>query len=221
MTPFRQRMIEDMQLRGLAPKTQKMYVAVVQQLAEHYGKPPDRIDEEELRQYFLYLKNERKVSRSASTVALCGIKFFYERTLGREWQTFDLVRAPREKKLPVVLSTSEVGRILSKLHRPHYRVCLGTVYACGLRLKEGTHLQVANIDSERMNLQVRYGKGGKDRHVPLPHKTLADLRAYWKTHRHRERAKVVGKSLQKMSLPVRIGVSKKTCLTGGSRWSLA
>lgn len=183
MTSYRQRMIEDMQLRGLSPTTQKMYVAVVRQLAEYYGKSPDQIDEEELRQYFLYLKNERKVSRSTSTVALCGIKFFFERTLGREWQTFDLVRAPREKKLPVVLSIEEVGRILSSLRRPHYQVCLRTIYACGLRLKEGTHLQVENIDSERMNLQVRFGKGGKDRHVPLPHKTLVDLRTYWKTHR--------------------------------------
>jgi site-specific recombinase XerD len=177
-------MIEDMQLRGLSPKTQKKYVAVVRQLAEHYGKPPDQIDEEELRQYFLYLRNERKVSRSTSTVALCGIKFFFERTLGREWQTFALVRAPREKKLPVVLSIEEVGRILSRLRRPHYQVCLRTIYACGLRLQEGTDLQVENIDSERMNLQVRHGKGGKDRHVPLPHKTLADLRSFWKTHRH-------------------------------------
>jgi integrase/recombinase XerD len=102
-TQLRQRMIEDMQLRGLAERTQEMYVIVVRQLAEHYSKSPDLITEEELRQYFLYLKNDKQYSRSAITVALCGIKFFYEHTLKREWTTLALVRPPRERKLSVVL----------------------------------------------------------------------------------------------------------------------
>lgn len=94
MTILRQRMLEDMQLRGLAAKTQEAYLRAVGQLAAYYNKPPDQIDEEELRQYFLYLKNEKKASRSACTIAICSIKFFYERTLQREWVTFDLVRQP-------------------------------------------------------------------------------------------------------------------------------
>ncbi len=113
MTPLRQRMIEDLQLRGLSKKTQDAYVRAVRQLAEHYDKSPDRITEEELRQYFLYLKNVKRASRSACTIALCGIKFFYQYTLKREWVTFELVRPPREKKLPVVLSTAEVRRRIS------------------------------------------------------------------------------------------------------------
>ena len=186
MTKLRQRMIEDMQLRGLAEKTQESYLRVVRQLAEYYRKTPDQISEEELRQYFLYLKNVRRVSHSSCTVALCGIKFFYERTLRREWPTLELVRSPREKKLPVVLSVAEVGRILGCVSRMKYRVCLGTLYSCGLRLKEGLHLQIPDIDRDRLQIHVRHGKGGKDRYVPLPECTLKMLRQYWVTHRHPE-----------------------------------
>ena len=183
-TRLRQRMIEDMQLRGLAERTQQMYVAAVRQLAEHYGKSPDLITEEELRQYFLYLKNDKQYSRSTCTIALCGIKFFYEHTLQQEWPTLTLVRPPRERKLPVILSREEVCRILSCLRKPHYRVCLSTIYSCGLRLQEGVHLQVSDIDSARMMIHIHQGKGNKDRYVPLPQRTLELLREYWVTHRH-------------------------------------
>jgi integrase/recombinase XerD len=184
MTPLRQRMIEDLQLRGLSERTQEMYVRAVRQLADHYHKSPDRITEEELRDYFLYLKNVKHYSRAASTIALCGIKFFYEQTLKREWTTLTFVRAPREQKLPVVLSLEEVRTILGHLHLFRYRACLTTIYSCGLRLQEGTHLQVPDIDSARMLVHVRCGKGAKDRYVPLPPRTLALLRDYWATHRH-------------------------------------
>jgi len=161
-----------------------MYVRAVRQLAEHYRKSPDLISEEELRQYFLYVKNVKQYSRSASTIALCGIKFFFEQTLHRDWTTLRFVRAPREKKLPVILSLEEVHRLLDCVRLPRYRVCLTTIYSCGLRLQEGTHLKVPDIDSSRMLIHVRHGKGGKDRYVPLPHRTLARLRQYWVTHRH-------------------------------------
>jgi site-specific recombinase XerD len=184
MTELRKRMIECLQLRGLSERTQEMYVRAVRQLAEHSRKSPDVITEEELRQYFLYIKNVKQYSRSASTIALCGIKFFFEYTLNRDWTTLSFVRAPREKKLPVVLSLEEVRRILGCVRRPSYRVCLSTIYSCGLRLQEGTHLQVPHIDSSRMLVHVRRGKGGKDRYVPLPHRTLQLLREYWVTHRN-------------------------------------
>jgi integrase/recombinase XerD len=182
-THLRQRMIEDMQLRGLAGRTQAAYVAAVRQLAEHYGKAPDQIGDEELRQYFLYLTNEKKASSSAITIALCAIKFLYEQTLHQEWPTLALVRPPRERRLPVVLSREEVHRILGCLRRPCYQACLSTIYSCGLRLQEGVHLQVSDIDSARMLINVR-GKGNKDRYVPLPGRTLELLRVYWATHRH-------------------------------------
>lgn len=183
-TPLRQRMIEDMQLRGLSAKTQRVYVMAVRQLAEHYGKSPDQITDEELRQYFLYLTNEKKASRSACTIALCALKFLYERTLKQEWPTLSFVRPPRERKLPVILSVEEVHQLLGCLRQLHYRACLSTIYSCGLRLQEGVRLQVPDIDSARMLLHVRQGKGRKDRYVPLPEKTLVLLRRNWVTHRH-------------------------------------
>jgi integrase/recombinase XerD len=184
MTPLRQRMIEDMQLRGLSEKTQDAYVRAVRQLAEHCGKSPDCINEEELRLFFLHLKNDKLVSSSTLTVALSGIKFFYEHTLRREWTTLDLVRPARQKKLPVVLSIAQVRRILEHIRHPRYRVCLSVIYACGLRLGEGVHLQVRDIDGDRMVIHVRHGKGNKDRYVPLPHCILEMLREFWCTHRH-------------------------------------
>jgi len=168
MSALRQKMIEDMQLRGFAERTQEAYLNAVRQLAKHYHKPPDQIEEEELRQYFLFLKNEKHAARNTCTIALCGIKFFFQHTLGREWKTFELLRPPKEKKLPVVLSVEEVKRVLVCIHRSRYRVCLTTIYACGLRLLEGVRLQVKAIDGERQLLHISQGKGGKDRYVPLP-----------------------------------------------------
>jgi integrase/recombinase XerD len=186
MTSLRQRMVEDMQLRGLSEETQEAYVRAVRQLAEHYGKSPQRISDEELRQYFLHLTNVKQLSSSTIKVALYGIKFLFQHTLRKEWPTLDLVRPRREKKLPVVLSVAEVQRVLGIIRRPRYRVCLSTIYACGLRLSEGVHLQVRDIDSDRMMVHVRKGKGAKDRYVPLPVPTLEMLRRYWCTHRHPE-----------------------------------
>jgi site-specific recombinase XerD len=177
-------MIEDMQLRGLSENTQVAYVLAVRQLAEHYSKSPDQITEEELRQYFLYLRNVKHVSPSTFTVTLSAIKFLYRYTLKRTWPTLDMARSSREKKLPVVLSTDEVRRVLHCIRRPHYRACLSTIYACGLRIGEATHLQVRDIDSDRMVVYVRHGKRSKDRYVPLPQGILVILRQYWCTHRH-------------------------------------
>jgi site-specific recombinase XerD len=176
-------MIECLQLRGFSRRTQEMYVRAVRLLAEHYHKP-DLITEEELRQYFLYVKNVKKWSRAASTISICGIKFFFQQTLNRDWTTLTFVRAPREKKLPVILTPGEVSKILGRVRLVRYRVCLWTIYSCGLRLQEGTHLQVRDIDSARKMVHVRHGKGAKDRYVPLPERTLEMLREYWATHRN-------------------------------------
>lgn len=184
MTELRKSMIECLQLRGLSERTQEMYVRAVRQLAEHYHTSPDLLTEEELRQYFLSIKHVKHSSRSASTIALCGITFFFEHTLNRDWTTRSFVRAPREKKLPVVLSTEEGRKLLGSVRLLSDRVCLSTISSCGLRLQEGTHLHVRDIDSSRMMIHVRHGKGGKDRYVPLPQRTLELLRPYWVTPRH-------------------------------------
>ena len=184
MTPLRQRMTQDMQLAGYSSKTQQAYVGAVRQLFAHFNCTPAQLTEEQLREYFLYLANDRKVSRPTATIALCGIKFFYQRTLQRDWTTLGLVRPRPEKKLPVVLSREEVRRIFDQVHTPVYRACLKTIYSCGLRLREGSHLQITDIDSGRMFLHI-HGKGGKDRYVPLAERTLKLLREFWTTHRSR------------------------------------
>ncbi len=184
MTPLRQRMIEDMQLRGLAPLTQRAYLQAIQQFALYYGKSPDQITDEELRQYFLYLYNEKQVARSTATVALCAIKFLFEHTLRQPWPSLDLLRPRPTHTLPIVLSVDEVWRILAQLRLPSYRACLTTIYTCGLRLNEGVRRQVTQIDSARMQLHIRGGKGNKDRYVPLPPRTLTLLHAQWLTHRN-------------------------------------
>jgi len=148
MTKLRERMLQDLQLRGYSERTQQMYLRAVRKLAEHYDKSPDQITEQELRDYFLYVKNVKKWSRTASTIALCGIKFFFENTIKRDWPTLKFVRARREKRMPVVLTRSEIRRILSCVRFERYRVCLLTIYSCGLRLLEGCNLKVSDIDSE-------------------------------------------------------------------------
>ena len=113
MSEMRKRMIESLQLAGFSERTQEAYVRAVRQLAQYYHKSPDLVTEEELRQYFLYIKNVKKYARPTTTIALCGIKFFFEKTLGKHWTSFDLIRPPREKKLPTILSIEEVRKLLS------------------------------------------------------------------------------------------------------------
>ncbi len=184
MTELRQKMIEALQLRGLSERTQESYILAVRQLAKHFHKSPDLISEEELRQYFLYLKNVKKYSRSGITIALCGIKFFFGQTLNRDFPLLDFIRPPRQKKLPIVLSPDEVRQILRLVRLQSYRTCLSTIYSCGLRLQEGTHLEVQDIDSSRRMIHLRQGKGAKDRYLPLPMRTLELLRQYWAHHRN-------------------------------------
>jgi site-specific recombinase XerD len=179
-------MIEDLQLRGKSKRTQDSYVRAVRQLAEYYDRSPGQLGDEELREYFLWLANDKQVSASTYRVSLNGIKFFYEQTLGQSWPTLAVVQPARSQKLPVILSRGEVGRILTCLHKAPYRVCLSLIYSCGLRLLEGVQLRVGQIDSERMMLHIWQGKGSKDRYVPLPERTLQLLREYWLSHHNLE-----------------------------------
>jgi integrase len=185
MTKLRERMLQDMQLRGFSERTQECYVRSVRLLAQHYNKPPDQITEEELRSYFLHVKNVKKWKRATLTIALTGIKFFFSQTLKRQWTFFDFVRPPHEKRLPVILTRNEIQRILNCVRFEIYRVCLLTIYTCGLRLTEGTTLKVSDIDSPRMLIHIEQGKGAKDRYVPLPRRTLIELRHWYQPHRNR------------------------------------
>jgi integrase/recombinase XerD len=183
MSAIRQLMIEDMQLHGYAAKTQEAYVGAVRGLAKYYKRSPEEITQEEVRAYFLWLVKERGVARSTLTIHLSGIKFLFEKTLKREWIIFNLVRPQKRKKLPVVLSSEETKHLLSLVRMPKSRMALTVIYACGLRLNEGLHLRVQDIDSQRMLIWIRNGKGGKDRYVPLPERLVEMLRAYWKLHK--------------------------------------
>ena len=185
MTALRQRMLEDMQLRGLSARTQECDVAAVRQLAEHYHCSPASLTDEQLWQHFLYLTNEKQVARTTATIALCAIRFLYEQTLQQAWPTLRFVRPAPSTRLPAVLSRDEVRRVLALVRIPVYRECLTTIYAGGLRLLEGARLQIADIDSGRMLLHI-HGKGKRDRYVPLPTPILPRLRDYWCTHRSRE-----------------------------------
>jgi len=183
MKPLRQQMMEDMQLHGYSAKTREAYAGAVRSLAKYHQRNPAEMTEEEVRAYFLWLVKEKGVARSTLTIHLSGIKFFFEITLKREWFIFNLVRPPKRKKLPVVLSCEETRHLLSCVRLPKPRMALTVIYACGLRLNEGLHLRVQDIDSSRMLIWIRNGKGGKDRYVPLPERLLVLLRDYWTLHK--------------------------------------
>jgi integrase len=183
-TALRQRMHHDLQLAGLAEGTQKLYLRVVRQLADHFHKAPNRLTEQDIRDYLLYLKNERQYSPSSLKIAASGITFFYSHTVPRDWETLKKLRIPRPLSLPDVLSIDEVRRLIDAVRTPHNKTYFWTVSSLGLRLQEGLNLQVGDIDSARMVVHVHRGKGSKDRYVPLPPRTLTVLRQYWATHRH-------------------------------------
>jgi site-specific recombinase XerD len=185
MTELRRRMKEDLQLAGYSPRTQKSYIDTVRVLANYYHRSPDLLTQDEIRQFFLHMINERKSSGSSITVYLCGIKFFYETTLKRTWQVFDLIKPGRSKKLPVVLTPEEVRTILHKVDHPVYRMALTLIYACGLRISEAVRLTVGDIDGQRQLLRVVNGKGGKDRYVHLADHPLELLRDYCRRQRIR------------------------------------
>jgi len=184
MKAFKKMMIEDMQLAGLNERTQVSYSSAVRKLVDFCRKPADKITEKDIRSYFLYVKNEKKWARATCTIAICGIKFFWEKTLKKDWSIVGIVRPAREKRLPVILSRDEVITILSQVKYFRYRVCLETIYSLGLRISEGISLQICDMDSARMVVHVRNGKGGKDRYVPLPKRTLKLLREFWPVHRN-------------------------------------
>jgi site-specific recombinase XerD len=178
-------MLEDMQLHGFARGTQNVYAHAVEALAEYYDQAPDQLTEEQVRQFFLHLINRKRITDGTLRTYRGGIQFFYTVTLQRPMPLFDLVGHKRRRRLPVVLSLEEVQRLLGLVQEPAVRMCLTIIYSCGLRLGEGTHLQIRDIDSKRMLVYVRLGKGGKDRYVPLPQRSLELLRDYWRLNRPR------------------------------------
>jgi site-specific recombinase XerD len=180
---WRERMGADMRLRDYRPRTRSGYELATRLFLDWAKTEPGELTEEHVRAYFLFLREQKKQAPSSINVAICALRFFCTQTLGRDWPVFELLRVNKPRMLPTVLSTTEVRALLASVRHPVRRMALGTIYALGLRLGEGLRLETAHIDSDRLMVWVRDGKGARDRGAPLPRPLLARLRRYWKQER--------------------------------------
>jgi site-specific recombinase XerD len=181
MTPLRQRLIDELDLRGLALLTKRNYVAAVAALAQHYRRPPDRLSDEELKGYLLHLIRVRKLAQSTLNVAVSALRFFYEVVLARPFSAVSdaLPRVKRGTRRPQVYSVEEMERLFAARGlNPKHRVLLMTAYAAGLRVGELCRLKPADIHSARMQIRIVQGKGAKDRYTVLSARLLEELRDY-------------------------------------------
>jgi integrase/recombinase XerD len=185
MTPLRQRMIEDMQLRNFAPATQRQYIHYVAGFASYYGTSPEKLDLEAIRQYELHLLHERKLAPDSINTFVSAVKFLYLVTLEMPWGDEQFPRVRRPQRLPVVLSAEEVRQFFEHVPGLKHRAALMTCYGAGLRISEAVALKVSDIDSGRMLIRVEQGKGAKDRYVMLSARLLALLRTWYRAGRPR------------------------------------
>ena len=187
MTPLRQRMTEDMQLRNLSPDTQRSYLHQISQLARYFKKSPDMLGPPEIRSYQLHLIQEKKLAPSSLLVAVSAIRFLYNVTLQRDWRLEQVVPTCRKPQaLPTVMSPDEVSRFLDAVENRKHRMILTVCYAAGLRISEAVKLTPTAIDNKRMVIRVEGGKGRKDRYVMLSPVLLEMLREYWSRVRPKE-----------------------------------
>ena len=181
MTPLRQRMTEDMQVRNLSPHTKTCYVQQVSLFARHFRRSPEVLGPEDIRSYQVYLTNEKKLAPGSILIAVAALRFLYKVTLHKDWRFEDIIPAPKKpQKLPIVLSPEEVQHFLGCVPNPKHRTILTTCYAAGLRVSETVRLKPTEIDSQRMVIRVEQGKGQKDRYVMLSPKLLEILREWWR-----------------------------------------
>ncbi len=182
---LRKRLTNDLHLQGMATRTVKGYVRAVRQLSEFFRCSPQNITDDQVREYFLHLKNERHFANGTLRVALSGIRFFFRVTCPRDFPSLNRLRLQNINALPEVITIRQVHQIVDATTTLRMRTYFWTVYSMGLRLNEGLHLQVGDIDAERGLVHVHRGKGAKDRYIPLPTSTLLMLREYWATHRNK------------------------------------
>ncbi len=187
MTPLRQRMIEDMQIRNLSVHTQTSYVQQVSLFARHFNKSPELLGPDDIRDYQVYLTNERELATSSILIAISALRFLYKVTLKRNWPFGEVIPAPKKpQRLPIVLSPEEVIQFLDCIASRKHRAILTTCYAAGLRISEAVALTLPAIDSKRMVLRVEQGKGKKDRYVMLSPKLLEILRDWWRVEKSKD-----------------------------------
>lgn len=179
MSKLRERMLKDMKLHGLSTSTQLVYVKAVEKFALFHGKSPEMLADEDIRDFFLYLTEEKNASQSTFKIHLCAIKFLYEKTLEQKWHVLKILRPKKSLKVRVVFSPDEVKTILSCVNNPVYRMCLRLIYACGLRISEAVSLRINDFDKSRRLITIYNGKGGKDRLVPYSQSAKEMLSSYW------------------------------------------
>ena len=183
MTPLRKKMIEEMQLRRFSENTQESYLRSVAGLASHYRISPDKVSGCQLKDYVLFLTNERSLSWSTINAITAGIRFFYTETLGRKDMSLSIPPRKTPRRLPEIFSRGELIALFSSTANLKHRTILMTAYGCGLRISEVISLKVASIDSSRMMVKIEHGKGDKDRYTILSPRLLSELRSYWKVYR--------------------------------------
>jgi site-specific recombinase XerD len=186
MTKLREQYKRDLQIKGFSPKTQQAYLRHVVAFSQHFGKSPDLLGVEEIKDYLHYIIVEKKLSKSYVNQVYSGLKFFYETTLGREWEMKSIPRVKRDKKLPQVFSREEIKKILDYTKNPKHKAILTTIYASGLRASEAVNLKPTDIDSKNMQIKVCLGKGRKDRFTVLSRKNLDALREYYNCFRPKD-----------------------------------
>jgi integrase/recombinase XerD len=183
MSEMRRRMEEELKLQGRSPCTSKAYLSWVARFAKHYHRSPEQLGGEQVRAFLVDLLGQGKLSRSSMVQAFCALKFFYVQVLHRPFEVEDLVFPRRGRPLPRVLSQSEVRQLLDSASDLKEQTILMTLYSTGLRLKELLNLEVKDIDSDKMQIRVRQGKGAKDRNVLLSPTLLDMLRRYFRCYR--------------------------------------
>jgi integrase/recombinase XerD len=183
MSKLREKMVDVMQLCGLSQGTQQIYLKAVERLALHYMRSPDEITPEEVQAFLVSLLEKEKLSHSTQNCIVAGLRLFYQRVLLRPDVEPWIPRRRSPQRLPEILSIDEVGRLLATVTNPKHRALLMTMYSAGLRSSEALRLQLSDIDSSRMVIRIRRGKGDKDRYTILTQALLRELRAYWKLER--------------------------------------
>jgi len=183
MSTVREKMVDVMQLSGLRPGTQDIYLRAVGGLSEYYQRGPSGLDREEVQMYVLHLIRERGQAHSTTNSVVSGLRFFYQKVLGRSDVEVWIPRRREAQRLPEVLSYEELEQLFAACRKVRDRALLMTTYAAGLRVSEVTALQVSDIDSRRMQIRVREGKGQKERYTVLTEALVQELRAYWRVAR--------------------------------------
>ena len=183
MTSLRKRMTEDLEIRNYSPRTIKTYVFHVARFAKYFGQSPDLLGQEHVRRFQLHLVKERNASWATLNQTVSALRFLYCVTLGKNWDLRHIPYSKKPRKLPVILSRREIAILFSHVRNLKYRTVIRTMYAAGLRLSEAIGLLVSDIDSNRMTIHVRQGKGKKDRYAPLSTTLLSHLKSYWKVYK--------------------------------------